>query len=66
MLTLSTIDMLLAINEGQLIEEVIITLLASPQLAVFFEKHPRLKKASMEKKLTRKSERNTGADHHRR
>lgn len=44
MLTLSTIDMLLAINEGQLIEEVIITLLASPQLAVF-EKHPRLKKA---------------------
>ncbi len=44
MLTLSTIDMLLAINEGQLIEEVIITLLASPQLAVFFEKHPRLKK----------------------
>lgn len=43
MLTLSTIDMLLAINEGQLIEEVIITLLASPQLAVF-EKHPRLKK----------------------
>ncbi|HEK4022224.1 TPA: ATPase RavA stimulator ViaA [Proteus mirabilis] len=45
MLTLSTIDMLLAINEGQLIEEVIITLLASPQLTVFFEKHPRLKKA---------------------
>ncbi|MEQ4924676.1 ATPase RavA stimulator ViaA [Proteus hauseri] len=45
MLTLSTIDMLLAINEGQLIEEVIVALLASPQLAVFFEKHPRLKKA---------------------
>ncbi len=39
MLTLSTIDMLLAINEGQLIEEVIITLLASPQLAVFFLKN---------------------------
>lgn len=45
MLTLSTLDMLLAINEGQLIEEVIIAILASPQLAVFFEKHPRLKKA---------------------
>lgn len=45
MLTLSTLDMLLSINEGQLIEEVILGLLASPQLAVFFEKHPRLKQA---------------------
>lgn len=59
MLTLSTLDMLLAINEGQLIEEVIIAILASPQLAVF-EKHPRLKKALLKdihqwKKLTTKS-----------
>lgn len=37
MLTLSTLDMLLAINEGQLIEEVIIAILASPQLAVFLK-----------------------------
>ena len=45
MLTLSTLDMFLSINEEQLIDEVIITVLASPQLAGFFEKHPRLKKA---------------------
>ncbi len=45
MLSLATLDLLLSINEGQLIEEIILTLLATPQLAVFFEKHPRLKKA---------------------
>ncbi|EKT61408.1 ATPase RavA stimulator ViaA [Providencia sneebia] len=45
MLSLATLDLLLSVNESQLIEEIIISLLAAPQLAVFFEKHPRLKKA---------------------
>ncbi len=45
MMSLATLEMLLSVNEGQLIEEIIISLLATPQLAVFFEKHPRLKKA---------------------
>ncbi|WP_058910738.1 ATPase RavA stimulator ViaA [Entomohabitans teleogrylli] len=45
MLSLAAIDTLLAISEGELIEEIILTLLAAPQLAVFFEKHPRLRKA---------------------
>ena len=44
-MSLATLEMLLSVNEGQLIEEIIISLLATPQLAVFFEKHPRLKKA---------------------
>lgn len=45
MLSLETLDTILAISEGELIEEMIITLLAAPQLVVFFEKLPRLKKA---------------------
>ncbi|WP_237388148.1 ATPase RavA stimulator ViaA [Xenorhabdus sp. Sc-CR9] len=45
MLTLSTLDLLLAINEGKLIEEIILTLLSTPQLIIFFEKFPRLKHA---------------------
>ena len=45
MLSLATLDLLLSINESQLIEEIIISLLATPKLAAFFEKHPRLKKA---------------------
>ena len=45
MLSLATLDLLLSVNEGQLIEEIIISLLATPTLAAFFEKHPRLKKA---------------------
>lgn len=45
MLSLETLDVILAISEGELIEEIIITLLAAPQLAVFFEKFPRLKNA---------------------
>lgn len=47
MLNLATIDLLLSINESELIEEILLTLLAAPQLAVFFEKHPRLKRAAM-------------------
>lgn len=45
MLTLDTLNMMLAVSEEGLIEEVMITLLASPQLAAFFEKFPRIKKA---------------------
>ncbi|MCC8375813.1 MULTISPECIES: ATPase RavA stimulator ViaA [Photorhabdus] len=45
MISLTTLDLLLSINEGEMIEEIILTLLASPQLAIFFEKHPRLKRA---------------------
>ncbi|REF25524.1 uncharacterized protein with von Willebrand factor type A (vWA) domain [Xenorhabdus cabanillasii] len=45
MLALTTLDLLLAINEGELIEETISTLLSSPQLVVFFKKFPKLKKS---------------------
>ena len=45
MLTLDTLNIMLAVSEEGLIEEVVITLLASPQLAAFFEKFPKLKKA---------------------
>ena len=47
MLTLDTLNVMLAVSEEGLIEEMIIALLASPQLAVFFEKFPRLKAALM-------------------
>ncbi|MDU6926408.1 ATPase RavA stimulator ViaA [Franconibacter helveticus] len=45
MLTLDTLNVMLAVSEGEMIEELILTLLASPQLALFFEKFPRLKQA---------------------
>jgi uncharacterized protein with von Willebrand factor type A (vWA) domain len=45
MLSLETLDMLLSISEGELIEELIIGLLASPQLAVFFNKFPAIRRA---------------------
>ncbi|QBY41662.1 hypothetical protein QE197_00155 [Arsenophonus nasoniae] len=43
MLNIATIDMLLSINELELIEEIVLTLLATPQLVIFFEKYPNLK-----------------------
>lgn len=43
MLNLTTIDMLLSINEMEIIEEIVLTLLATPQLVIFFEKYPNLK-----------------------
>ncbi|HGJ5857835.1 ATPase RavA stimulator ViaA [Arsenophonus nasoniae] len=43
MLNIATIDMLLSINEVELIEEIVLTLLATPQLVIFFEKYPNLK-----------------------
>jgi len=48
MLTVDTLNMMLAVSEEGMIEEMIIALLASPQLAVFFEKFPRLKSAITE------------------
>ncbi|MGL5699080.1 MAG: ATPase RavA stimulator ViaA [Kluyvera sp.] len=45
MLTVDTLNVMLAVSEEGMIEEMIITLLASPQLAIFFEKFPRLKSA---------------------
>ncbi|MBB1202386.1 ATPase RavA stimulator ViaA [Enterobacteriaceae bacterium 89] len=48
MLTLDTLNVMLAVSEEGLIEEMILALLASPQLAIFFEKFPRLKNALTE------------------
>ncbi|MCU5772379.1 ATPase RavA stimulator ViaA [Erwiniaceae bacterium BAC15a-03b] len=45
MISLETLSTLLSIGEGELIEELILVLLASPQLALFFEKFPGMKKA---------------------
>lgn len=47
MISLETLSTLLSIGETELIEELIVALLASPQLALFFEKFPRLKQAMM-------------------
>jgi len=44
-ITLDTLSALLAVSEGDLLEELVIALLASPQLALFFEKFPGMKKA---------------------
>lgn len=40
MISLDTLSLFLSINENDLVEELVITLLASPQLAIFFEKFP--------------------------
>jgi len=48
MITLDTLNVMLAVGEEGLIEELIVALLASPQLAVFFEKFPRLRRAITE------------------
>ncbi len=42
-MTLDTLNVMLAVSEEGMIEEMMLALLASPQLAVFFEKFPRLK-----------------------
>lgn len=48
MLSLDTLNVMLAVSEDGLIEETIVALLASPQLATFFKKFPRLKNALAE------------------
>lgn len=45
MISLETISTLLSISQSQLIEDLAIALLASPQLVLFFEKFPGMKKA---------------------
>ncbi|MBJ8814903.1 ATPase RavA stimulator ViaA [Citrobacter freundii] len=45
MLTLDTLNIMLAVSEEAMIEEMIVALLASPKMVVFFKKFPRLKKA---------------------
>jgi len=47
MISLESLSALLSIGETELIEDLIIALLASPQLALFFEKFPRMKQALM-------------------
>ncbi|QOL16515.1 ATPase RavA stimulator ViaA [Dickeya dianthicola] len=47
MLTLESLEMLLSIDENDLLDDVIITLMATPQLMMFFDKYPRLKTAVM-------------------
>ncbi|MBJ3815745.1 ATPase RavA stimulator ViaA [Shimwellia pseudoproteus] len=48
MLSLAMLDIILSINENGLIEELILAIIAAPQLALFFEKNPRLRKAVSE------------------
>lgn len=48
MLTLDTLNIALAVSEEGLIEEMLLALLVSPQLIVFFEKFPGLKKAVLD------------------
>ena len=45
MISLDTLSMFLAVSETELIEELAISLLASPQLSSFFKKFPKLKSA---------------------
>jgi len=47
MISLEALSTLLSIGETELVEELILALLASPQLALFFEKFPRLKQAML-------------------
>ncbi|MCL2893854.1 ATPase RavA stimulator ViaA [Brenneria tiliae] len=45
MITLESLEIVLSIDENALLDELAVTLLATPQLAVFFEKYPGLKSA---------------------
>ena len=45
MISLDTLNTLLTISEGDLIEDLVLALLISPQLVLFFEKFPGMKKA---------------------
>ncbi|XBS69826.1 ATPase RavA stimulator ViaA [Acerihabitans sp. KWT182] len=49
MLELTTLDMFLSINDSELLDNFILTLLASPQLAIFMDKYPSLKKALLQR-----------------
>src|SRR5471030_81332 len=43
MLALTTLDLFLSINQNDLLDEFILTLLATPQLVLFLEKYPTFK-----------------------
>ncbi|ACS87734.1 ATPase RavA stimulator ViaA [Musicola paradisiaca] len=43
MLTLESLEMLLSIDENDLLDDLIVTMMATPQLVMFFDKYPRLK-----------------------
>ncbi|PWC20053.1 ATPase RavA stimulator ViaA [Brenneria roseae subsp. roseae] len=45
MITLESLELLLSIDENELLDDLIVTLLATPQLAIFFDKYPTLKSA---------------------
>ncbi|VEA70944.1 VWA domain protein interacting with AAA ATPase [Serratia rubidaea] len=45
MLNLETLNLLLAITEGELIEDMIVAMLAAPHLSAFFRKFPALRRA---------------------
>ncbi|TKI04444.1 ATPase RavA stimulator ViaA [Martelella alba] len=45
MLALTTMEMFLSINDSEILDNFILTLLASPQLAIFIERYPSLRKA---------------------
>ncbi|WP_179038392.1 ATPase RavA stimulator ViaA [Limnobaculum xujianqingii] len=45
MMSLQTIELLLSISESEIIEELLISLFAAPQLAIFFEKYPKIRNA---------------------
>ncbi|NIF24493.1 ATPase RavA stimulator ViaA [Candidatus Pantoea multigeneris] len=47
MISLETLSALLSVGEAELIEDMILAVLASPQLAAFFEKFPSLKQAML-------------------
>ncbi|WP_409309363.1 ATPase RavA stimulator ViaA [Pectobacterium sp. B1J-3] len=49
MITLESLEVLLSIDENELLDDLIVTLLATPQLAIFFDKYPNLKSALLNK-----------------
>lgn len=56
MIPLDVLSSLLSVSGADLVEELIVVLLASPQLALFFEKFPHMKKALMREVPRWKSE----------
>lgn len=49
MVTLDTLNLLLSIDQGQLLDDIILTLLGSPQVVLLLEQFPALKKALMKR-----------------
>lgn len=49
MLPIDTLNLFLSLNEGQLLDDFILTLLAAPQIVVLFEQYPALKQAFLQR-----------------